>query len=247
MINKELDGLNSSQDSAILTEYLIKSAEAQNLYDNLVKLSETLDQTEKIDPSSNLKKTILNSISLGRYQKREKRSWTQIVLRIPKYNLKYAFVFAVGMILGIIGYITFSDTIRYTDRSSLIGTLALDEKMEDLKAVDQMEFNNPDINCLLNLKSGEGYLLAELDLKSNTLISIKLEFDHQNINFAAIQNLNDQNVDLVVKNNFLELNHIGECKYFILLKDRTIGMSIIDIKIFSEKTLLTEKTLSPEQ
>ncbi len=246
LINKEVDGLNSSRDSVKLAEYLKKSSEAQNLYENLVKLSETLDQTEEIDPSPNLKKTILNSINLEKQIKTENKNRTQIILPKSKYNLKYAFVFAAGMIIGIIGYITFSDTIQNVDTSYLIGTLMLEKKAEKLKTVDHMNFDSPDINCSVNMKSGDGYLLVELDLKSDKLIKIKMEYDPQDINFIAIQNLDDNNVDMVVKNKYLELNHNGKCKYFILLKDRTIAASFFDFKIFAEKTLLIEETLSTE-
>ena len=246
LINLEIDGLNSPKDSAKLKIYLENYPQAQNLYESLVELSQTLAQTEEIDPSPNLKKTILNSIDAEKYKKGEKKSRTQIILPLPKFNLKYVYVFAAGMILGIIGYTTFSETIPKIDKSNLIGSLVLDEKAENLKIVDHLEFDSRDISCKLNLKSAEGYLLTELDLKSDEVIRIRMEFDPRDINFQAIQNLDDNNVDMVVKNNFLELNHKGKCKYFILLKDRTKTTSPLEFKIFSEKTLLFAETLSAE-
>lgn len=244
LINKEVDGLNSSRDSVILAEYLKKSSEAQNLYENLVKLSETLDQTEKIDPSPNLKKTILNSINMGKYSSDQNKSWSKSILSHSNVRIKYAFMFAAGMILGIIGYSIISDTLPKIDTSNLNGTFMIDNNSETLKTIDRFEFDSSGINCLFNIKSGEKQFLAEVDLKSDRLIRIKMEYDRENIIFQNIQKTNDNYIDMVVKSNYFELNHEGNGNYLIFLRRSLPVSASIDLKIFSNDTLLFERNLT---
>ena len=59
-INKEIDGLNTPEESIALREYLSDNPEAQKLFDELMEISRMLESVPPIEPSQNLKKYILN-------------------------------------------------------------------------------------------------------------------------------------------------------------------------------------------
>ena len=163
LMNKEIDGLNTAKNSAELNSYLNSDPEAQRYYQNLLDVAKTLEQVADIQPSPELKKSILNSINWKKYAVEKKKSRYKFALPQLRFTIKYAYVFTAGLILGIIGYSSLSDTVNKTDPSFLNGTLINEDKVQ---LVDRCDFENEDINCSFSLKSQDNYLFAELDLKS---------------------------------------------------------------------------------
>ena len=101
LINRDIDRVLSTNEANRLQEYLATNPEAQSYYHELEELSRMLEQVEEIDPGPNLKKNILNSIPVRKYQNEETRE------RIPffsawnsRLNYRLTFVFALGLIVG---------------------------------------------------------------------------------------------------------------------------------------------------
>ena len=106
LMNKEIDGLNTPQESAELKSYLKDEPEAQKQFNNLLDVSKSLEQLEEIEPSPELKKSIINSINWKKYSTKEKKRRSFLGFTQLKFNVKYAYVFTCGLILGIIGFLS---------------------------------------------------------------------------------------------------------------------------------------------
>jgi len=67
LIHREIDKLNSAEESRAFQEMLSVNPEVKELYDELHTLSGMLNSVQPVEPSPNLKKLVLNSIDAGRY------------------------------------------------------------------------------------------------------------------------------------------------------------------------------------
>src|SRR5258708_23630965 len=66
LIHKEIDRLNSAEESALLRDRLAADPQAQELYDDLLKLGSILKSVEAVEPPRYLKNTIINSVQFHR-------------------------------------------------------------------------------------------------------------------------------------------------------------------------------------
>lgn len=246
LINKEIDGLNSQKDSAKLKEYLAKNSEAQNLYDDLVKLSHTLRRVNDFDPPPNLKKHILNSIKWNKYTFKEKRNF--LIPPIPSIRFKFNFVytFSAGLIVGIIIYSIFLNKILKTtslDISHLTGTLIINDSSLKFETTEQLEINLKEGYGTLNIKNAENLVLAELYLTTQKQIEVVLEYAEQDMILNSLTHLNQKGIHANIGDNYIKINHTGDHKYIFIFKDKTSAITPISFKVFSDGTLLYEKTI----
>ena len=113
-IHKELDGLNTPQESEKLKTFLSNHPEAQDYYHHLLKMNESLQQIGIIEPSPNVKKSILNAIDWKKYSVNDSKNPFLQFSAFKQLNFKYATIFVFGLVLGMIGYGLLSDSIKKT-------------------------------------------------------------------------------------------------------------------------------------
>ncbi|MFQ5824373.1 MAG: hypothetical protein ACE5JB_09990 [bacterium] len=240
LINKEIDGKISHRESVKLKEYLAKNPEAQNLYNDFVNISDILNEVEKIEPSSILKKNILNSIQLNKYTKIEKKNLLQSLIKV-KVNYKFAYSFAAGLIVGLIMFALLINNTSL-DIANLTGTVILNDTSERYETAGKIEINLEGINGTVALKSTKNIILAEIKITTKQEIELAIEFDENDISFNGFRQLTPFVSNLKIRDNYLKLTNIGESNYNIIFKDETQTVSRMTFKIYSD-TLLYEKTI----
>jgi hypothetical protein len=250
LINKEIDGVNLPRDRIKLKEYLKNNPEAQNLYDDLVNLSNLLHQVDDAEPSPNLKKNILNSIPWEKQAVKPDRNFLQSLIRSLqfRFNFNLIYAFSAGLIAGIIIY-TLSDKIQKStpvDISRLTGTFIIGESSEVFEPVQKLNINLSGIDGTFNLKSAKGLMLAELYLRTQKQVEVVLEFDEQGLDFSGFRHLNKGGLQLNVSTDQLKLTHVGDHKYIFVFRNKTPALQPLHFNIFSDGALVYEKTLYTE-
>lgn len=256
LINKEIDGVNSQEDSDKLKSYLAENPEAQDLYNDLLSVSSMLDKIDQIEPSPTLRRDILESLPQKKYATKEKKDpleGTGNVLKslLPfqtvKFNFRYAYAFSAGLILGITILFLFVDKIYQKtdlDISDLYGTMMHPGTSESLETADHAEINLDQVQGEIHLKYSEEIVLAELDLNTEREIEIVFEFDEHDISFNSFARLNNNENNLNIGKNRLRLSNIGDNKYIIIFHDKTESITPMNVKIFSSGDLLYERDIS---
>jgi hypothetical protein len=109
LINKEIDKTITGREIVMLKKYLAENTEAQEYYDNLIRLSRVLNQVNDVEPPAELKNRILNSVRTNRPPAREKENIFHVLTAAlkPKVNLKYAYAFSAGIMVGIAIFVLF--------------------------------------------------------------------------------------------------------------------------------------------
>ncbi len=243
LINRDIDGVLSPKETNRLSEYLATDPEAQNYYNELVNLSQMLEQVEEVDPGPNLKKNILNSIPVQKYQNEENRERTPLFSAWnsrPSYRLTLAFAF--GLIIGFFTYSFFTD-FPLNNNSNLIGTILLNGTDAKFKPADQAEITLPEIIGTVSSQYAENIVLFRVDLTTDSEIEVVVEFDGNDLRFAGFRPQKYSAGQINVSSNEVRLVNKGLHKYILIFEDQTPLVSQFSVKIFAEK-LLYEKNLT---
>ena len=104
LINKEIDGIITQKEKDKLHSYLTINLEAKTFYNQLLHTCNLLNKVVKVEPSPNMKKTIMNSIDVNRYpiQKRKATFKSSSSKLFSKINPRVAYAFVSGIIIGIL-------------------------------------------------------------------------------------------------------------------------------------------------
>ena len=246
LINRDIDGVLSAQETNRLKEHLSTDSEAQNYYDEIEKLSQMLAQVEEVDPGPNLKKNILNSIPVQKYQNEETRE------RIPSFsgwrfhlNYRLTLVFALGLIVGFFTYSFFTD-LPLNNNSNLIGTILLNGSDAKFQPADQAEITLPEINGTVSSRYAENVVLFRVELTTDSEIEVVVEFDGDDLRFAGFRPQNYSAGQINVSSNELRLVNKGRHDYVLIFEDKTSADSQVTVKMFADK-LLYEKTLGTRE
>lgn len=242
-IHKELDGLNDPEESKRLKDYLQKNEEARNFYEELRQLCRTLEEVEEIEPSPNLKKSIVNAINWKKYAPAAKKRRTPAWLVRPLLNPKYAIVFASGVLIGIVGYAVFFTSWQKPRTSDLVGMLMVDRSK--VKTTQSIPFHQEEVTGRFQLQVGEETLIAELSSDSRQPIQMVLRFDPDDLKFLGFQRLTEAPVQLTTSKGVVELIHRGSCRSTILLKNLTSSETLLDLQIFLNQTIIVHRSIKP--
>ncbi len=243
LINRGIDGALSANEANRLKEYLSTDPEALNYYDELENLSQMLEQVEEVDPGPNLKKNILNSIPVQKYQNEENRERTPL-FSIWNFRASYrlTLAFAFGLIIGFFTYSFVTDLPPNNNNSNLIGTILLNGPDAKFKPADQAEITLPEINGTVSSQYAENVVLFRVDLTTDSEIEVVVEFDGNDLRFAGFQPQKYSAGQINVSSNELKLVHEGRHDYVLIFEDKTSTVSQFTVKMLADK-MIYEKTL----
>ncbi len=255
LIHQEIDAENAPDETAKLKAYLAQNTEARKLYDELVAAANMLREVNAVEPPRNLKKSILRSIQPDRYAVRAKkpapggiRSLLDMLFGAPSYQIKYAYVFAFGLMTGLFIYALMSNTGQQQaviDNSNLYGTMAWLDATEDFQAVDSMAVNLEVGRVSMRVKSSAKQVIAELRLNTIKETKIQLEFEENDLGFSGVSQANSRAGAAFSSNGHtLKFINLGENQYLIVFANKTPGASLLRFKLFASDTLQYETTLA---
>jgi len=101
LINGEIDGVNTPEESSELRRYLEAHPEAQRYYDELSDIGRTFAEMKDLDPPKELRESILGSVARRRPRPQRESYLAGILDRLmPQARPRYAFAFVTGVLVG---------------------------------------------------------------------------------------------------------------------------------------------------
>ena len=104
LINGEVDGVNTPEESETLGQTLVRNPEARKLLEDLKKLERNLSSMSPADPPAGLKRSIMHSIQKRRAPARtgaRKSSLSELLFPV-RLLPRLGFAFGSGMLAGIV-------------------------------------------------------------------------------------------------------------------------------------------------
>lgn len=250
LMNAELDGVNSSKESEELSEYLVSNREAKDHFEDLKFIFGRIDASKSVDPPSNLEDKIFSSISRGKrhsyHSSDHKASWIARCFSVP--HLRYAAVFAAGILIGVILY----SRIGYEgvgggsfDKSRLYGTMKFVESAYGLEEIQSIDVDVGEVRGQIRLHESERALVAEVSLYSLDSIEWVLQFDKEDVLFEGFRHVDGKDCDIVAAATEARVRQTGDNKYVLFFSQNDHLDTPMVAKIYSaDHLLLFEKSLT---
>lgn len=253
LMNREIDKANPEKESAELKKYLDKNPEAKQHFQELVKLSNMLEKIPNIDPPTDMKMNIMNSIDPNKYAGKIKQPGlfqilTEFFLIRPK--LRVATTFAIGAAFGLVLFAV-SDMYRGTDsplnQSHLSGTIMFEKELDEFTTIESKTIESEYISGTFELKRSGTDLLADIIINSKVPVRIALGFDNNHTVFKGFNQLAYTYSGVNITDTEISWEHFGNNRFLINLEDITIVESVVRLSISSDQVNIEQSipTLFP--
>ena len=249
LMNSEIDGINTPEESEKLKEYLAADRDAQHLFDDLMSMTKMLCEVQEIEPSSDLKMNVMSTIYATHRKLIKERSYLKSLLSRLQWRIhyRYAYAFSFGLILGILLYSLFfhiGSKGTSIDISKLYGTISLHNDLESFEKGDHIDIQLKETRGTVDILCSGKTVIAEIALETQIEIEMILTFDETDLNISGFIQSNNLSKNVKVIENHVRLTHVGKNTYIIAFRDRTRTGTPLDIQIVSSGNVLFQKTLS---
>lgn len=253
LINKEIDGVATPEETAALQAELASDDEAQGYYRDLQKLSGMLDAVPMVDPPPGLKPEIMRQVR-ARAAHRHREGWLRGFLR--GFSLRprpaYALSFASGLAMGVLVFALLSGglTPPHMDRSRATGTLAPLPAPTELSVIDRAQIAERGFRGVATTRAGDGRVMAELELSAGGKITAVVEFDPDQLRPLGVEPGTSARIEAMLDRDRVRVTHFGEGRYHLHWTALADGNRTIRIRLTSgeevwEGTLRTAMEASP--
>jgi hypothetical protein len=248
LINGEIDGANTPEESSELRHYLETHPAAQRYYDELRDIGNAFAEMKDLDPPKGLRESILASVARCRRPPERESYFARIRERLmPQARPRYAFAFVTGVLVGFCVFAVSSLVMLRgaegrADR--LYGTLTTGQDAIDVLSSECIPFDLPEVYGGACIEHSKASVHANLDLYSEGEIRVTFEYDDL-LRFEGFRALDESEHTMRVDGNRAELTHLGECDYVLVFSDRRSSGSPIHLSISDQDGVIFEKSIVP--
>lgn len=241
LMHAEIDGLNTERESAELREVVARDPEIRKSFTELQELADTLARVEPVDPPPDLKDRVLGALPAGSPGHTGSfRPQRDVRLR-ASVALRYAYPFAAGLILGIVGYYVVSGDTSGTvppDPSDIVGAMTAHEPAPDAGTVPGVEFDVAGIAGTARVGRVESGFSVEFDLDARVPVEVVLSYDTRDVGFRGLtQDLGEVQA-LEVAGGTITWAQQGHHRLAVLLAARTEAPATLDLRFLVSGGLL---------
>jgi hypothetical protein len=254
LMNQELDGTNSAEQSRDLEKYLSSHEEARAYYRELVEAVDVFAKVDHLSPPPGLGNSILAQVDqrAGGWPEpdaspRDRSLWASLrdLLR-PRLEPAYAFTFLAGLAVGL-AIFTGSDWLNNRHGTDLFDEVqgTANHSPWDLEKVTEGQLDLPGVAALYRTMIDGQDLRLHLKLRSQDPTVIKFQHGPQ----TTLQHFNSSNPapsNLTVDNTVVQLNHRGRGSYDLVFHRDTENQIPIKMLVFSEGRLIKTQTLESQ-
>lgn len=271
LMNREVDGLTSGKEKAELKRYLRKNPEAERYYRELQFVAGVLNRVPEVEPPAELKASILRSIfgeeagasaaareagaaagaepgvRVGAGAVRARRPLSILDVFRVKWEPRLAYVLAACVAVAFFLFVLFWRVVpggAPRDLEALYGSIVSKPEAGQLLVVQPIEFTSPGVDGEVHVRYEATRILVALDLRSDSRIQAVFGYSGE-VSLKSITALNGCEYSAKAGDGGFELTHDGDCRYVIVLDDRSGSHSPVGLRVVRGGTLLLEETAAP--
>lgn len=243
-IHKEIDGLNSPEESSRLRTYLVDHPEEQRLFDDLMHLTGLMKHVCVEDPSPALKSRIINEIPYNRYP-HYKLSYSETLIKNIRHgfttgdslrmSLRYASAFAAGFVICMMMFFAYENKVHQnfvTDSTYLQGAMGLPAELGPFEEADRAAIDLPSVRGEFKIYYNRDFIQARLELKSAGTVEAEILFDENDLSFSGWRLLGTpETCQMTAGVNKISLNHDGDRSYWLIFTNKTPNLSKLTLKL----------------
>lgn len=255
LMNQELDGANSSEQSRELADYLDGHEEARTYYRELALALDVFEEVAMLSPPPELGENIMARIA-DRTGNRQAAHPSVGGVGLPAacrnlFRLRlrpaYAFTFSGGLLLGLLLFAG-ADRLTSGHGPELSGYVSgtANHRSWDLERGPEATLAYPGLRGRYTTRRDGPDLRIHLELSSTQPVVIK--FRHGP--YTALQHYRSDHPapsTLTVSNSLVELNHEHGGSYDLVFRQSMDNQTPITMSIFSEGRLIHTETLDKKE
>lgn len=225
LIQKDIDGVNSSDEHSSLMAYLERNPEANRLHSELSALSDMLERLPDKEPPENLKKNILNSLKPLQAARATfpKRAESGLKVLSTLFSLRFGLTFAAGLLVGLGLYALTDQPPGSMDSSEIYGAMIQKETPDGFSTAVSHVIDLPQVQGSLELKHSGNHLRLELSTASSLKLDALISYEESEIGFRGMAGLNGVvHGTIEVENNQVLLSDVNG-KSFAIVFDRKLS------------------------
>jgi hypothetical protein len=250
LMNAEIDGANSPDESRELRAYLESSEEARLHYQELLDVSLALTDAGDVCPPPWLKRAIMREVESGRVpSSSEGRRFHRPFLRRvrgavgPSPRLRPAFAFAGGMAVGIAVFALLSISLPGvipSDGSRLFGTMGGSRCYME----GPVSFDAGGVKGSANVRYCAENITVGLSLASESEVEVELSYD-EGVDFEGLRTFQAGDNSLGVSGHRAELTHSGTRDYELYFTDYTESHRAMRLRVMEGGHPVFESSVPP--
>ena len=244
LMNSEIDGVNSPEESRELHEYLDGAPDARRHFEELKSVGRALSEAEEVSPPPTLRGDIMRAVE-GRRRAEAGSSSTRRRRRAVRISprLTPAYAFAGGMAAGLFLFALISVTLPDLapgDSAHLFGTIGGERCTVDAPVM----FDVPGASGNATVRYCAETVTVELSLSSESEVLVVLSYDDE-VDFDGWRALQSGDHAINVAGHRAELTHSGDRDYDLYFTDYTESHMPLRMSILSGGRSVFESSVPP--
>jgi hypothetical protein len=254
LIHAEIDGVNSPEDSARLRTHLQRNTDNNDWYEDLERITNAMRSAGLADPPPGALKRALASIPFqdprpstvhtGGFQ-----YWIANAFRRPV--VAFGSSFAMGAVVATVLLVALNPEVsnhfsRSLDISDISGTIGNIDDARDFDLVGSVDVDLSTVEASIRLlqHTNDALLIADLSVRSNTLIECVLDYGGAGLSFEGIRRFSDSGESLFAGQSEVRISHKGDDRYLLSFA-RTSGTPVsMTIRIYEAGELVLERVVT---
>ena len=245
LMNKEIDGANSQDESAALREYLQSSDEARRCYEELRGVANMFSEAGDVTAPEDLDWMITRSIA----EREAARAGRRSILEILTPRKKLAYAFAAGLACGLVLLIIFLNATPKTgklDQKDLYGALAGGANGEAVIATNHVSLATKSLSGAAAVQYREHSVTVILDLDASGEIEAMLT-PAERLPVESFSAPSCGALDIQTSPAGVTMRISGRCGAAVMFRDDTGAHPAIKISIDSRGMRIFEQTIGRDE
>ena len=248
LMNAEIDGVNSPEESRVLHEHLDANPDARRHYEELKDVGRVFAEADEVSPPKALSRTIMRAVAARGHPDVKMGLLERMREALgPAPRMRLAYAFAGGMVVGLGLFLLISATLPQMlpgDAANLLGTIGGGERC--LVAADPVSFDVPGASGSASVRYCAETVTLELSLSSESEVIVVLSYD-ENIDFDGLRALQSGDYAIRVMGHRAELTHMGTGDYDLLFTDYAESHLPLRMSVLAAGRSVFESSVPPER
>jgi hypothetical protein len=192
LINKEISGDITPEESERLQRYLRDEPDARRIYRELHRTVDLLGAIDDVEPPAHLKQHIMNSVDFSRYRAGEPGLVLGFARRVKRLSLRpgFAYAFAAGVAVGLVIFSVFLSRPwgrQPAELRDLYATIGMTHQDVDFHTMESVPLDLPEAQGQIDLMRLADLLVLEVQLSGTRLYEVRLSYDPAEVRFNGLR------------------------------------------------------------
>jgi hypothetical protein len=247
LMNGEIDGTNSHDESRELRERLERDPEARQHFEELKSVGLALSEAGELSPPAWVKREVMREIEAGRSASHAPSTAAGVMERVrralgPSPRLRPAFAFAGGVAVGLVLFAVLSATLPGMlpgDAGRIYGTIGGRCYVEE-----SVSFDVPGGSGQARVRYCAETVTVGLSLSTESEVVVVLSYDDE-VDYDGFKAFQPGDHALRVSGNRAELTHSGTRDYDLYFTDYTESHLPMRLRVMEEGRSVYESSVPP--